>query len=269
MKDLRMILFSLGGFLFGVYVLLISYLYFQQDGMIFQASKLSPDYKFEYPGSVEEISIAVSDDVKLNGLLFKANNSKGLIFYLHGNGGCLDSWGDIAPAYTRLGYDIFILDYRGYGKSNGSIESEDQFLDDVKLAYSELLKRYEENKIIIVGYSIGTGSAAMLASINHPKALILKAPYYSLTKVIDSRVPFMPEFLLKYKFETYKYLEKVKVPIYIFHGTADRVISYENSVQLMEHINNRAELTTLQGTEHLIDGDNPVYANKLAAILEK
>ena len=269
MRSLRLLLFSLGGFFLVVYVLLVSYLYFEQDEMIFQASKLSLDYKFEYPGDVEELNITANDSIKLSGLLFKAENSKGLVFYLHGNGGCLDSWGDIAPTYTDLGYDIFILDYRGYGKSGGSIENEEQFLNDVKSAYVELLKRYDENKVIIVGYSIGTGSAAMLASINHPKALVLKAPYYSLTQIIDGRVPFMPVFLQKYKFETYKYLEKVTTPIYIFHGTADRVIPYENSVKLMEHISNRAQLITLQGTGHLINGDNPVYAEAIKGVLAK
>ena len=250
-----------------VYVLLVSFLYFQQDSIIFQATKLKPDYKFEYSGNVEELTITTDDDVKLNGLLFKSGESKGLVFYLHGNGGCLDSWGDIAPTYTDLGYDIFILDYRGYGKSGGAIETEEQFLNDVKLAYAEMVKRYDESKIIIAGYSIGTGSAAMLASLNHPKALILKAPYYSLTNIIDSRVPFMPSFLQKYKFETYKYLENVTVPVYIFHGTADRVIPYSNAIKLMEHINNKAQLTTLEGTEHLIDGNNTTYTEKLKTIL--
>jgi len=267
MKSLKMILLSLGGFFLVVYMLLVAFLYFEQDSMIFHPSKLKADYEFNYTGAVEEITITASDGIKLNGLLFKSEESKGLVFYLHGNGGCLDSWGDIAPTYTDLGYDIFILDYRGYGKSGGTIETEEQFLNDVKLAYAEMVKRYDESKIIIAGYSIGTGSAAMLASLNHPKALILKAPYYSLTDIIESRVPFMPSFLQKYKFETYKYLENVTAPVYIFHGTADRVIPYSNTIKLMEHINNKAQLTTLEGTEHLIDGNNNTYKEKLKTIL--
>src|SRR5690606_3381365 len=134
MKSLKMILLSLGGFFLVVYMLLVAFLYFEQDSMIFHPSKLKADYEFNYTGAVEEITITASDGIKLNGLLFKSEESKGLVFYLHGNGGCLDSWGDIAPTYTDLGYDIFILDYRGYGKSGGTIETEEQFLNGGKLA---------------------------------------------------------------------------------------------------------------------------------------
>ena len=99
------------------------------------------------------------------------------MFYLHGNAGALDTWGDIAKVYTSLGYDIFILDYRGFGKSEGSIYSEEQFYKDVQAAYDVMRKEYPENKIVVEGYSIGTGPATILAATNHPKLLLLQAPY--------------------------------------------------------------------------------------------
>ena len=107
----------------------------------------------------------------------------------------------------------------------------------------------------------------MLAAENNPKKLILKAPYHSLTEVIDGRMPFMPDFLLKYKFETYKYLAEVDAPIYIFHGTADRIIPYSNSVKLKEEFDEKIDFTILQGEGHQLRY-NEVYLNKLAEILE-
>ncbi len=267
MKSLKRILLILGCFFAGLYLLIITVLYFQQESLLFPGAKLSPDYQFTYTDDFEELNIPVDDEININGLLFKAENTKGLVFYLHGNGGCLKTWGDIAQTYTGLGYDIFIPDYRGYGKSEGSIDSETQFFDDMRKAYAELIKRYNEDKVIIIGYSIGTGTAAMLAAENNPKTLILKAPYHSLTEVVDGRVPFMPHFLLKYKFETYKYLPKVNMPIYIFHGTADRIIPYSNSVKLKEELAEKIDFTTLQGEGHQLRY-NQVYLNKLAEILE-
>lgn len=73
-----------------------------------------------------------------------------------------------------------MMDYRGYGKSEGSIKNEDELYSDVQEVYNYLKSFYNENKIIVLGYSIGTGPAAFLASKNHPKELILQAPYYSL-----------------------------------------------------------------------------------------
>lgn len=266
MNSLKKILFILLGFFAVVYVTAITLLYFNQESILFPGTKLAAGYNYTYTNEFEELNIPVDEEIAINGLLFKAENSKGLIFYMHGNGGNLKTWGDIAPTYTALGYDIFISDYRGYGKSGGAIESEEQFFDDMRKAYKKLLKNYNEDKVIIIGYSVGTGTATMLAAENNPKKLILKAPYYSLTEVIDSRVPFMPHFLQKYKFDTYKYLPKVSAPVYIFHGTADRIIPYENSIRLKNR-NKKAELITLKGEGHQLRY-NKVYLNKLAEILE-
>ncbi|MHC0448076.1 alpha/beta hydrolase [Flavobacterium sp. 3-218] len=219
-----------------IYVLIISYVYFNQVGMVFQSTALPKDHKFDYVQKFEEIDIKSFDGTKLNGLLFKAENSKGLVFYLHGNAGTLETWGKITKTYTNLGYDIFILDYRSFGKSEGQIENEEQLKKDISIAYKTLAKRYAENKIIIAGYSIGSGFATILASENKPKALILQSPYYSFTELSSTRVPFFPNFMKKFQLETYTYLPKVKVPIYIFHGKDDHLIEYNNSVRLNELI---------------------------------
>jgi uncharacterized protein len=74
----------------------------------------------------------------LNGLLFKADSSKGVIFYLHGNAGNIGSWGNVATTYTKLNYDVFIIDYRGYGKSEGKINGQEQLFNDNEAAYNAL-----------------------------------------------------------------------------------------------------------------------------------
>lgn len=163
---------------------------------------------------------------------FKADTSKGLIFYLHGNAGSLKSWGEIAKTYTSLHYDLFILDYRGYGKSEGTISSEAQLYKDVHVVYNNLKTKYDENKIIVLGYSIGTGPATELAAANHPKLLILQAPYYSMTDLMKHNYPIIPAFLLKYKFETNKNIRNCKMPIVIFHGDNDEVIYFQSSLKL-------------------------------------
>jgi dipeptidyl aminopeptidase/acylaminoacyl peptidase len=115
MRIFRFIILSLAT-LFGVlYLLYVSYIYFNQAEMVFIANKLPENYKFELNQKFEEITIPSFDNKKLNGLLFKTPQPKGLIFYLHGNAGSLDSWGNNAEIYTNFGYDIFFLDYRGFG----------------------------------------------------------------------------------------------------------------------------------------------------------
>jgi len=229
------ILGSIGFIILG-YGLLCLFVYFIQESMIFFPSKLPTDYPYEFNSDYEELSIVTEDLAILNGLLFTVDSSRGVVFYLHGNAGALDSWGTVAPIYTRLNYDIFVLDYRGYGKSEGSISSEQQFYGVIQSAYNEIKVRYDEKNIVVLGYSLGAAAAAKLAAENNPAMLILQAPYYSLTDLKKRIYPFLPDFLVRYKFETYSFLDNTKVPVIIFHGDRDEVIYYGSSVKLQKQL---------------------------------
>jgi pimeloyl-ACP methyl ester carboxylesterase len=254
--------------LVGLYVILCGLLYFFQEKVIFHPEKLPDNYAFNFDGNPEELSFKATDGKLLNGLLFKAENSKGLIFYLHGNAGSLRTWGYVAETYTALNYDVFILDYRSFGKSQGQINSQAQLFEDNQLVYDAIKKQYDEKNIIVLGYSIGTGMAAKLASDNHPQQLILQAPYYSLTDLMRQKFPFAPTFLLTYKFATNDYLARCVIPITIFHGTQDAVIPYTSSVKLKEEFN-AIHLITLNGQGHGGITDNTIYKNELRKILSK
>lgn len=250
-----------------LFVSVYGLLFLFQEKIIFLPQKLDKDYQFSFNQRFEEINIKTSDQKVLHGLLFKSENSKGLIFYLHGNAGSLKSWGKVAHIYTDLNYDVFILDYRGYGKSEGSIDSQEQIFSDVQMAYDEMLKTYQEDKIIVLGYSIGTGIAAALASSNHPKLLILQAPYYSLTDLMKQTYAMVPTFILKYKFETDEFIENCKMPVVIFHGNEDKVIYYGSSLKLQEHFKDQDTLITLVGLGHNGMTDNPEYIVELSKVL--
>lgn len=267
MKRLRKILFKVFIFLSVIYFAACVILYFNQESLIFFPKKLSKNYIFKFDAKFEERTIQTSDKTNLNGLLFKSDSAKGLVFYLHGNAGALDTWGDISKVYTDLNYDLFVLDYRGFGKSEGEISSEEQLHSDLQTTYNSLKIKYPENKIIIIGYSIGSGPAAILASNNNPKILILQAPYYSLIDMMHQKYPFVPDFLLKYKFETYNFIQKIKAPIIVFHGNADEVIYYGSSIKLKPLFKQKDRLITLMGQGHGAINDNPEYLSELKLIL--
>jgi len=253
----------------GLYVILCVGLYFFQEKLIFFPQQLEKNYQFHFEQNFDELNFKTSDGKLLNGLLFKSDNTKGLIFYLHGNAGSLRSWGNVAKSYNDLNYDVFILDYRGYGKSEGVINGEKQIFEDNEIIYKELKKYYNEEDIIILGYSIGTGIASKLASDNKPKQLILQAPYYSLTDMMRQRFSFIPTFILKYKFATNEYLKNCEMPITIFHGNQDGVINYESSLKLKEELKTKVNLITLNGQGHNGMTDNNDYKKELKNILNK
>jgi pimeloyl-ACP methyl ester carboxylesterase len=249
------------------YVLICIALYFFQERLIFFPNKLDKNYKFSFAQPFEEVNIKTNDGNLLNSLLFKSDSANRLVFYLHGNAGSLSNWGEVAKRYTDLHYDVFILDYPGYGKSSGSIKSQAQLYEDIQLAYNEIKKRYKEEQIVVLGYSIGTGPAAKLASGNHPRLLILQAPYYSMTDLMRHHYPIIPTFLLKYKFQTSENLEDCKMPVVIFHGNQDEVIYYGSSLKLKDEMKDGDTLITLHGQGHNGMTDNPEYIGAIRTIL--
>lgn len=252
-----------------IYIILCISFYFFQEKLIFYPQKLDKNYRFSFNQNFEEINIKTEDGIILNSLLFKAKESKGLIFYLHGNAGALNSWGQIAPLYTDFGYDILFTDYRGFGKSGGNINSQSQLFSDTQEVYDKIKTRYDENRIVILGFSIGTGIASKMASENNPKMLILQAPYYSLTDVIQNYCPIIPNFIVKYKLETYKYISKCKMPITIFHGDKDDVINYSNSVKLKELLKDTDTMITLEDEKHNTIISSKEYQMRISEILNK
>ncbi|BDS09393.1 alpha/beta hydrolase [Aureispira anguillae] len=250
-----------------LYLLICIGLYSYQERLIFFPSTLPATTAFNFEGNFEEVTLSTSDQHNLHGLLFRSDSAKGVILYLHGNAGSLESWGQIAPTYTNLGYDIFLLDYRGYGKSTGKINSEQQFYEDSQLAYNWVKNKYPESQITLLGYSIGTATAARLAAQNHPQQLILQAPYYSLVDMMQQHYPLAPTFLLKYRFETYTFIPQIKAPVTIFHGDKDAIIPLHSSLRLKALFKPVDRLIILPNAGHNGMTNNAHYLTALKQIL--
>lgn len=254
-----------------LYVGVCLILYFQQERLLFFPARLAPNYRFRFPGRFEEHWITTADNTRLNGLLFRADSAhaKGLIFYLRGNGGALDSWDEVAPVYTRLGYDVFLLDYRGYGKSEGRITSQAQLLADAEVAYQQIGAHYPENQTVILGYSLGTGAAAWLASRHNPRLLLLQAPYPSMRAMARQHYPWVPGFVVRYPLPTDEVLPRVAAPIVILHGDQDEIISYQSAIQLKPLLKPQDQFVTLRGAGHNGMTDNPDYLAVIQEVLAK
>jgi pimeloyl-ACP methyl ester carboxylesterase len=268
MKTLKRVLILIGGFMI-LYLGICLFFYISQEKLVFRPKKLAPDYKFQFESKFEELFITAPDGIKLSGVLFKADTSKGLIFFLHGSGGNIERYRNSAPKYLSLNYDLFILDYRGFGKSEGKIKSEQQYFDDVSAAYNYMKCRYNEENIIIIGFSQGNVSAAMLASKNKPRMLIIEASRYSTLAQAKKDYPFLPvSIILKYKFETYKYIKETKVPISIFHGSNDEEVPLNDAFRLKQNLKPEDHLIILDGEGHNDFATNDQYIKELGFMLK-
>ena len=215
-----------------LYLMIGASLYFFQEKLIFRPTKLSQDFAFKFSNEFEELFLKSEDGAVINALHFKTENPKGVILYFHGNMGDLARWGKITEFFVDKNYDVFVMDYRTYGKSTGEL-SEQALYKDAQMCYDYVTKNYKESEITIYGRSLGTGLATYLASINKPNRLILETPYYSLTDVAKLRFSMFPtNKLLRYDFPSYKFIQKGTCPITIFHGTNDAVVPYTSGEKL-------------------------------------
>jgi uncharacterized protein len=248
--------------------MVVGYMYFNQEAIIFHPKHIEKGYQFGYDFDFEEIFFDVDENIQLHGLLSKQDSSQGLIFYLHGNAGNCTALAGLNNVYSQFNYDVFVLDYRSYGKSNGELTDEEQFYEDAQFAYDEIKKRYAEENIIIIGFSVGTATAAWLASQNNPSKLILQAPYYSMLRMKDVNYSFIPDFVVNFEFETYKYLEHVRSPTYIFHGDRDETIHVSNAVDMEEFLKPGDQLIILEGQRHNGIDKNAEYQKHFRELVE-
>jgi pimeloyl-ACP methyl ester carboxylesterase len=253
--------------LFLLYAAACTFVKVKQESMIFHPVHLSREYKFGFKGNFEEVFLKPEEGAEINALLFRVPNSKGVIFYFHGNAGAMDSWGEVNETFEKYGYDLFIFDYRGYGKSTGPL-SEAAFHRDGKFLYEYLLTQYPENKIVVYGRSLGTGFATKVASVTNPKLLILETPYYSFQSVCRHYFPFLPvSVILRYKIHTNLWITKVNTRIILFHGTADVVVPYKESVKLSKLLKKHDIFVTIPDGAHSDLIHYPVMTDMLKKVL--
>jgi uncharacterized protein len=257
--------------LVGFYLVALLLLYVFQDKIIFQATTLPQDFEFNFNQKFVEQNIETKDGTVLNTLFFPAKGkAKGLIFYCHGNRRNLKVWGRFADSFTKNGYDVFMWDYRGFGKSEGKPSESNIFKDSAHL-YELMRQKYPENRIILYGRSLGTGVATKLAAENSPKMLLLETPYVSMADVGKKRLPIIPyNLLISHPFRTDQYIGKVKCPITIFHGTADELVPYQSSIDLAKILKQTPQklIVKLENGQHRGLEQFNLYQQRLKELLQ-
>jgi pimeloyl-ACP methyl ester carboxylesterase len=248
-----------------VFLLMTMAVVFQKK-LIFYPEKLPADFQFQYPYDFKEINFPTTPRSTINALHFTTANPKGVILYFHGNAGSLRTWGNISALFTESGFDILIMDYREYGKSTGTL-SEKALFHDAQWIYQEICKQFSESAIIIYGRSIGTGVAAYLAAHNHPGLVILEAPFYSMLDMADHYYPWIPKFLLRFPLRNDLYMQQIKSPIAIFHGTEDEIIPFQSGKKLTKYFKPHDLFIAIPGGHHNDLEHMPLYTSQLKKLL--
>ena len=231
------------------YLTAMAALYVFQDKLIFPAEPLPKDYQFSFDMPFTEINLPV-DGAVLNALHFKQENSRGVIFFLHGNSGNLVDWVTDLEFYRRENYDLFIFDYRGYGKSTGELSSQSQAIDDVQTAWDFIAPQYKDKPIVIYGRSLGSALGTELAQKVNPALLVLVSPFTSMIDMARQRYPIAPSWLLRFPFETNKIIQNVSSDVLLIHGDKDDFIPIIHSQKLQQLTQKSSKLIIIKGADH-------------------
>lgn len=207
-------------------------LYYFQERLIFNPTRLSADYQYKFDTDHRELWIDTPDGGKLNAILLKVEKPRGLLLYFHGNGGNLSQWGKLGSFFNAHNYDVLMWDYRTFGKSEGTL-SQETLYSDAQLVYEKAKEFYPEGDIIVYGSSIGSAPASYVARRNRPRKLILESPFYSLEQLISEKYAFLPLApFLKFKLDNGRNVANINCRIIYIHGEQDSLIPMEHSVKL-------------------------------------
>ncbi len=245
-------------------------LFYLQEKFLFHPQKLSSSHHFKFDGRFEELFIPFDEEDTMNLVKFfpKAISSRGVVLYFHGNMGSVEHYAPFMAPFLKNGYEVWVEDYPGFGKSTGTITERKLYEQALQVKKMADVK-FNTDSIIIYGKSLGTGIAANVASRAKAKMLILETPYYSIPSLFNCYAFIYPNSLMsKYKLPTGEFVADVLYPITIFHGTNDNVIPYRCAAQLKPVLKNTDKFITIEAASHNNLNSTNIYSNAIDSLLK-
>jgi len=252
------------------WLLLNGLMYVAQPGMLFYPlSRLDAtprDWGLDY----QDVWVPTEDGVRLHGWYLPSAESERVLLFFHGNAGNISHRRDSIAIFHRLGLDVLILDYRGYGQSSGS-PSEDGLYRDAGAAWTWLTEErgLDPSQIIVFGRSLGAIVAARLAAETGPAAVILESGFSSARDAAHTLFPVLSRLvLLRYRLDAAAAVQQVRSPVLVLHSPDDEIIPYRLGRRLYEAANEPKRFVTLRGGHN--DGflrSQPEYERALGELL--
>ncbi|MFA5156015.1 MAG: alpha/beta hydrolase [Candidatus Omnitrophota bacterium] len=232
-----------------IVVFFIAYTRFLERTMIFYPSKemnFKPsDMGLEY----EDVFFVSADGQKINGWFIPAKQAYATVLYFHGNAGNISHRVEIGRMFHDKNMDIFMIDYRGFGKSSGRPQEKGVYLDGLA-AYEYLVKtrKITPGKIVIFGKSLGVAIAVEVASKVPAGALICESGFTSTRDFARQAYSFLPFWLcVSQRFDSLEKINRVKMPKLIIHSLDDEIVPFSHGKKLFERATEPKEFYEMHG----------------------
>lgn len=196
-----------------------------------------------------DVWLRTADGVRIHAWWIEKRDAPLATLHLHGNGGNITHRALPARQIADAGSSVLLLDYRGYGKSEGR-PGEAGLYKDADAAYDYLIAQgYSPERIVVHGESLGTAVAVDLAARKPCAGVVLEAPFPSVKAVAARVLPIVGPLLIS-GFDSQSKIGKVEAPLLFVHGTRDQVISYDLGTELYQAAPEPKELLTVEGGDH-------------------
>jgi fermentation-respiration switch protein FrsA (DUF1100 family) len=229
------------------------------------------------PGRVgldfEDVFFATRDGLRLNGWFIPHRQARSTLVWFHGNAGNISHRVEnIKLLHDKVKINIFIFDYRGYGRSEGSASEEGTYLDgEAALALIQKRLGMEPKKIVFFGRSMGAAVAVEMANRFDSQALILESPFLSIRAMAREVFPFLPiGFLLRTQYDIGHKIQKIKTPLLVLHGDQDEVVPFAQAKMVFDAAPEPKKFFTIAGARHndtYLVGGEP-YFEQLKAFID-
>ena len=229
--------------------LLNSCMYLQQPSMIFFPSATIEQTPTKWGLAFEDVFLDTEDGVRLHGWFIPHHGSQQTLLFFHGNAGNISHRGASVEIFHRLDLNVFIFDYRGYGKSQGKPD-EDGLYKDARAAWRYLTDEqgFARENIILFGRSLGGAVAAELAAQVQPGGLILESTFSSARDVANTLFPnFSRLIILRYDFNTEAHVRRVASPVLVLHSPDDKIIPLRLGKKVFLAANNPKTFFKMRG----------------------
>jgi len=234
-----------------------------EDGMIFHPSPTLAGTPRQVGLEFEDIFFTTSDGVRLNGWFIPHPESRSTLVWFHGNAGNISHRIDnIKLLHDKVKVNVFIFDYRGYGRSEGHVSEAGTYLDGE--AALDLLRKklgVKSDKIILFGRSLGAAVATEMATRFINQGLILESPFISIAEMARIVLPFLPiRFLLQTRYDVGTTIKKIRVPLLVLHGDRDEIVPFSHGEAIFDKAPEPKKFFAIPGANHndtyVIGGEN-------------
>ncbi len=199
----------------------------------------------------EDVQLIAADGVSITGWYMKAPNPRGSVLYLHGNAGNRRDWTPVAPPFIDQGYNVLIVDYRGYGDSQGKPNEQGLYRDgDAACAWLQERAAREGLPLYVLGKSLGSGVATYLAVRWSLAGLILDSAFTSMSKLIAHHARWLPRVLIPALFNSLGRVESITCPTLVLHGDHDDLVPLAHGLSLYQGLRAPKALGVIPAAGH-------------------